>query len=425
MTVIALLAQAALVNVILRMALDALQWGLVEGQCRVALRTADDAMHPEQWESGQIVVEHDVGGPGALSMAGFAAALELAAVRVLAAMASSAVLGEFLLRNHRGMTRVTVDLGVRPDERKVRLFRVVVGHRLPFLVIVAVVALLAKTRRVRVISLVAAVAVLRDLFLVITTAVAGDTVNVRVHAEQRVTGLLQVVILCCLPLLGDMALTAVAAARAPMLIIGGVTADAGLRSLLVMAANMAGIASHSPVRARELEVRLVVIEFSAGPTRRTMALAARLAELPTMRVVALVAIDAVARSFTPGHAGLVATVAGERGMRALEREVGQAMIELSAAQMHDIGAAALVFGVACAAFTDTRIGHAAVIAVMLPQVARDLFMTIEAQRRLRSRVGAIVTVRAGLFLLDMGSRHLAWHQQCFHRGRMGTRRSHQ
>ena len=122
MTVVALLAQAALVYVILRMALNALQWGLVEGQCRVALRAADDAMHPEQWKSGQVVVEHDVGGPGVLSMAGFAVALELAAVRVLAAMTSSAVLGEFLQLYHRGMTRVTVDLGVRPDEREMRLF---------------------------------------------------------------------------------------------------------------------------------------------------------------------------------------------------------------------------------------------------------------------------------------------------------------
>ena len=358
-------------------------------------------------------------------MAGFAAAIELAAVRVLAAMASPAILWQFLLRNYRGMTGITVDLGVCSDEREARLFRVIVGHRLPFLVIVAVVALLTETPGVRIIGLVAAVAVLRDLVLVIATAVAGDAVNVRVYAEQRVTGLLQVVILRCLPLLGDVALTAVAAARATMLIIGGVAADAGLRCLLVMAAHVAGVTSHSPVRARQLEVRPVMIEFPTCPTRRAMALAARLAELPMVRVVALVAIDAVARSFAPGNAGFVTPVACERGMRPFQREVGQVVIELPAAQMHDIGVAALVFGVTCAAFADTRIGHASVIAVMLPQVARDLFVAIETQRRLGSCVGAIVTVRAGLFLLDMGGCHLAWHQQCFHCGGMGTRCSHQ
>ena len=379
MTGVALLAQAALVNVIVRMALDALQWGLIEGQCGVALRAADDTMQPEQWESGQVVVEHDVGGPGVLSMAGFAAALELAAMRVLAAMASSAVLWEFLLRNHRGMTRVAVEPGVHPDERKVRLFRVIVGHGLPFLVIVTVIALLTETPGVGVIGLVAAVAVLRDLVLVVATAVAGYAVNVRVRAEQRVTGLLQVVIPGRLPLLGDVALTAIAAARATMLIIGGMTADAGLRRLFVLAAHMAGIASHRAVRARQLETRLVMIEFPTGPTRGSVALAARLAELPMVRVVALVAIDAAARSFAPGDAGLVATIAVERGMRALEREVGQVVVELSAAQMHDISVAALVLGVTCAAFTDTRVGHAPVIAVMLPQVAGDLFMAIQTQ----------------------------------------------
>ena len=424
MTGVALLAQAALVHVIVRMALHALQWSVVEGQCGVALRATDDTMHPEQWELSQIVVEYNVGGPGVLSMAGFAAALELAAMRILTAMASTAVLWQCLPRNHRGMTGVAIDLGVRAEQRKVRFFRVIVGHRLPFLVVVAIIALLTESPGMRVIGLVAAVAVLRDLVLVVATAVAGYAVNVRVHTQQLVTGLFQVVKLRCLPLLGDMALTAVATARATMFIIGGVTADTGLRCLFVMAAYMAGVTSHRPMRTRQLEVGLIVIEFPAGPTRRTMALATRLAELPPMRIVTLVTINAVDRSFAPVNAGLVATVAGKRGMRSLQREVGQVMVELTAAQMHNVSVAALVLGVTGAAFTDTRVGHASVIAVMLPQVAGDLFMAIQAQRRLGSRVGAIVTVRAGLLLLDMGARHLTWHQQCFHCRGMGTRCPH-
>ena len=163
-----------------------------------------------------------------------------------------------------------------------------------------------------------------------------------------------------------------------MLIVGGVAADTGLRRLFVVAAYMAGVASHSPVRAGQLEARFVMIEFSAGPTRRTVTLAARLAELPAVHVVGLVAIDTVRRSFAPCP-DLVATVARERGMRALEREVGQVVVELPAAQLHDVGFAALVLGVTRVAFTDTRVGHASVIAVMLPEVAGDLFMAIQTQ----------------------------------------------
>ena len=164
-----------------------------------------------------------------------------------------------------------------------------------------------------------------------------------------------------------------------MLIVGCVAADAALRSLFIVAAYMARVASHRPVRARQLEVRLVVVEFSAGPTRGTMALAARLAELPAVRVVALVAIDAVGWSLAPCYARLVATVARECGVRTLEREVGQAVIELPATQLHDIGFAALVLRVTGVAFADACIGHASVVPVMLPQVAGDFFMTIETQ----------------------------------------------
>ena len=177
-----------------------------------------------------------------------------------------------------------------------------------------------------------------------------------------------------------------------MLIVGGVAADTGLWCLFVVAAHMARVASHCPVRAGQPEARLVMIEFSAGPTRRTVALAARLAELPAMHVVGLVAIDAVGWSLAPCYAGLVATVAHERGMRALEREVGQAVVELPTAELHDIGFAALVLGVTRVTFTDTRVGHASVIAVMLPEVAGDLFVAIETQRGLRPHIGAIVTV---------------------------------
>ena len=74
MAVVAFLAQAALVNVIVRMALDALQRGLVEAQGRVALRAADDAMQSEQRVLGQVVVEDDVSGPRVLAMTGLAAA---------------------------------------------------------------------------------------------------------------------------------------------------------------------------------------------------------------------------------------------------------------------------------------------------------------------------------------------------------------
>src|ERR1700686_1932107 len=88
MTALAFLAEAAFVHIVMRVALDAGQGRTTEGQRRMALCAAHHSMQPDQWEIGQVVIEYDVGAPGLLAVTGFATTLELAAVRILAAMAA-------------------------------------------------------------------------------------------------------------------------------------------------------------------------------------------------------------------------------------------------------------------------------------------------------------------------------------------------
>jgi hypothetical protein len=175
------------------------------------------------------------------------------------------------------------------------------------------------------------------------------------------------------------------------------------------------------MRPGQLEVRLVMIEPPAGPALDTVALAAGLSELPVVHVIALVAADAGHGCLAPCHVRLVAAVAFERGMGALEREVRHMMIELRATELNDVGLAPLVFRVAGAAFADAGVGHAAVVAVVLAHVGRDVLVTIQAQGRLLARIGAIVAVGAVLLLLHVRARDLARHQQCFHRRRKDVR----
>src|ERR1700726_2704524 len=73
MAAFAFLAETALVHVIMRMTIVALHRGPIEGQRRVALRTAHHSVQPEQREIGEVVIEDDVGAPLLLTMAGFAA----------------------------------------------------------------------------------------------------------------------------------------------------------------------------------------------------------------------------------------------------------------------------------------------------------------------------------------------------------------
>src|SRR5450631_1581558 len=131
MAALAFLAEPAFVHVVARMAVDASRRCLTEGHGRVALRAADHPVQTQQREFAQVMIEHDAGPPRILSMTGFAAALELAAVRVFAAMAAQAVLGELLGSHGCGVTGVAVHLGVRTGQRKLSFRGMVISDRLP------------------------------------------------------------------------------------------------------------------------------------------------------------------------------------------------------------------------------------------------------------------------------------------------------
>src|SRR6266404_513450 len=357
-------------------------------------------------------------------MASFVSFLELAGMRVFTLVAAGAILGQLLSRGDGGVAGVTIDLGMRVHQRKLVLSGVVVVLYRPMIVAVTVAAFLTESGSMRVVGFMTAVAVLGDLILVVAAPMAGDAVDAVVHAQQFVARLLEVVVLRRPPLLGNVAFFAVLAPRAPVLIVGGMAAIAGFRRLLVMPCDVTGVARHGLVSARQLEVRLVVIELSAGPARRAVAFAARLRELPVVHVVVFVAPDAGRGGLAPGLAFFVACLAGQRRMRLLESEVGEAMIELRAAELHDVGLAALMLGMASPALADTGVRHPAVIALMLLEIRGDGLVAIHAQRGLGLHVGPVMAVRAVVFLFYVRARHLARHQQRFHVCRERTRKRH-
>lgn len=196
-----------------------------------------------------------------------AIALDLAAVRITGPMASCTILGQRLFRNDRRVTRITGNLRMRLAQGKFGAVSVIVGDRLPLLIVVAIVTFLPETPGVRIVCLVTAVAILWDLILVVAASVTRKTINIRVHPKQRVAGFLQVIVFCALPSVGEVALAAVIAARAAMLIVGRVTTDTRFRSLLVVPTHVTGIAQNGAMSACQFEVGLVVVELPARPTR--------------------------------------------------------------------------------------------------------------------------------------------------------------
>ena len=97
-------------------------------------------------------------------------------------------------------------------------------------------------------------------------------------------------------------------------------------------------------------------------------------------------------------------------MRPRQLEVGQPMIELQTIKLHDIRRAALVFGMAGAAFAGAGILHAPVKPPLLLHIGGDILVAVQAQRRLRARVRAVMAIRTAGFLFDVRLAHFARHQ---------------
>lgn len=386
---VALLAERTFMHILARMASDAGGRRSTERLSCMALSAADQTMQPDQRIRRQIVIERDLGMPGVLAMAFCAAAGDLAGMRVFAAMAPLTVLGQ-LLGCLGDVTGVAVELRVRALQRELVPRRVIVVHRVPLVVIVAVLALRTEAHGVGIVGAMTSIAILGDLILVVAASMARETVDVGMYAEQGESGFLEVIEFGGFPLLGGMAFAAIRAARTAVFIVGGMATDAAFRGLLVAAADVARIAGERGMRAIQLEVGLVVIEFAAAPRNHAVAFAARLRELRLVHVIARVAIDTRRRRLSPGGFGLMAGGAIESGVRPVQRKLGEPMIELSDIKLHDVRFAPFMLGVASAAFPRAAARHAAVKSRTFAYIGGHVFVAVKTQRGLRHLVAAIV-----------------------------------
>ena len=119
-----------------------------------------------------------------------------------------------------------------------------------------------------------------------------------------------------LPILGAVTLAAVGATLAAMGIIGQVAANATFGRILVVATQMATPATQGLMRAVECKCGLAVIKACSSPVIEVMAVIAGRRQLPTMKVVLLVALDTRAGGLGVLIPRLVATRACKRGMGA-------------------------------------------------------------------------------------------------------------
>src|SRR5437588_393967 len=321
-------------------------------------------------------------------------------------------LGRQLLRHHvRRVAGVAGDLLVLPGEGPRGVARVVEARRLPFLAAVADAAVLAEATGVRVLRLMAAEAVARQLVLQIPRAVAvvaGDPV---VHPLEREAGLLEVIELRGLPALGDVALGALGAALAVVHVVRLVAGDALLGRVLVAVAEVTGRARRLGVLVAQRKGGLVVVVADVPPGALVVAGAAVAPQLPLVRLLFSMTGDAFLLRIAKELAGGVTALAHHIDVRAAQRIVGVLVIELLVAQLHDVGGAAEMLGVAGAALRDVDAGEAAVEVAVLAQIAGDFLVTVETQLRLLAAVAAVVAERARLLVFHVSRAQLARHEK--------------
>jgi hypothetical protein len=210
------------------------------------------------------------------------------------------------------------------------------------------------------------------------------------RAEQCEASLLRVIEARGFP--GNLRVTVCAfrATRTAMRIVGRVAIDANHRRAAIFAADVARIAAHFFMRIAQWEFRLYVIETRASPSDRRVAGLALNAELAAVQVIRAVAATAGFRRCAKRSTALVAAIAHDSTMGALERKIRLLVREGFAIELNDVALSALMLGMASLALCVRSVPHAAVQTRLVDDVRSRVVVAIEAKRRLAGAVSPVV-----------------------------------
>jgi len=255
--------------------------------------------------------------------------------------------------------------------------------------------------------------------------VTGRALGRAMFALEGVLGVAVVIETARLPVavgVTGFALVAKPALVAFALIILLVAGDAFHRGALERRVAVAVLARDIHVLAGEREMRLAVVETRVLPVFVGMAIGAGIAQLALVLVVLAVAGDTggrrVAQLLALGVA--VAALHLGHGMSALEREIGEFVVEGLFIERRDVHVPPLVLGVADAAFLFL---DASMVTLLLDGVFGHLFVAVETQPALCALLEAHVALLTVALKIGMAFNYLARHDHAF--DRLGARAARQ
>ena len=343
----------------------------------VALRAGDDDVQAEERKIRQIMIEAHVGVPLRRRVALLARPPERAAVHVIGTVAAGAVDRQLLILDDRRMAGVTVDMRMRALQREFEAPMIEYAHA-PRLVAMTASAIGAEAPGVAIVAAVTPRAVLWQGVLEVAAAMTVGAGNVCVRAFESEPGLASMVKLRRLPAGHRVTVCAFLAATAVVHIVRRVALGTLFRRAAIVLTHVAGTAGNVTVLIAQGELGLLMVKGGALPRVRRVTLMTIRTEVTAVRIFCPVTSDARHARLAKRYARAVAAVTSNRRVCPFEMKVGELMIETLAAQMYDVGIAAVVLAVAALTLTSARRRHAAVIAAPRDHVACNIFVAVEA-----------------------------------------------
>ena len=306
MTTAALLPKAALVNIDFAMTVIAPCVGLLVRRGQMTLLARNGGMLTEQREIAQVVIEADVEPPATRRMAGLALLAKSRSMNVVGRVAAGTLCCERLLRNWRGMARMTGYGRMLAFEDVLGIRVMIESRRLESIIAVAISTCLSESASVSVLGEMATVAVFRQFIFIPARLVTACTGCIRVHAQQGESCFLLVIEASCAPSLRRMTRSAVIAPGTSVGIVGRVAGSTSLRGIFIAIAKMTRCTGNLGVPVRKRKLGLVMVIASQVPCNGVMAACTVLAKTTLVRLVILVAAVAARCSLSIEFSLLVA-----------------------------------------------------------------------------------------------------------------------
>lgn len=314
-------------------------------------------MQAGQWKRGQVMIEAHIGLPGLYAMAVTAGGTQRLRVHIVAAMTGHASRLQFFIFRDTLVAGHTGSFSMGTEQRKLRFLCMVELRLIPGPGRVAGLALGPVPAMVRVITAMAIDTGLASRFLEIVSGMAGLAGKPSVAGCQGETGFLCMIEGLLLPCARPMTVFTSRTTLTLVRIVDPVTCNAGRGCVLVALSGVTQAALNLVVRACKritLVGGLGVIELDLFPSHHVVTTDAVFAQGFLVDVLFHMATDAGRRRIAMLFFRLVTVVAGSALVCALERIVGQGMIEGLRCQTHDVCVAAFMVSMTIPALALSR-----------------------------------------------------------------------